>query len=173
MTKSQNLPGKLQWLRSVQLCLKGLIGTYGLLLAWEGANIIFNPQHTVNTLGLVLNWHFMNILQLMPSFIIFLVAYYLSQPVEQGLRENEAKLFFTNLKEDYTHLKQALQQEEGKLLLRELIEEVKKNIDTGKPKKQSKVDNQPHITLADSGTPPMPWHDTDLSSRLEPDDVDS
>ena len=177
MSKTKDLPGKLQWLNSVQVCLKGLIGTYGLLLAWEGANIVFNPQHTVTTLGLVLNWHFMNILQLTPSLVIFLVAYYLSQPVEQGLRENEAKLFFLNLRKDYTHLKKAIHEEEGRYLLRDLVDDLMKELrddyDQGKPKEQPKMDNKSPLNVGVTGITSLPWDSTNMSPDVERNDVDS
>lgn len=162
-TQKGTLLGKAEWLSSVDIALNGLFGAIALAIAYELAAIVFNPEHTTQVFGLlVLNWHFMNALQLGVFEVGVFVLIVVWKPVKQGLDENAAKLWFVNLKAQYDKLTEALDTEEGKILAEEILQKCRDMVNT-KHESNQKSEEQPAIfhdpVLPDPGLSPtsVPW----------------
>lgn len=148
----KGIAGRLEWLVNVQTAIKGLIGTFALLVAGEGIALYSNPTHTMQLFNLLeVNTHFWSSLQLGVPLVVLIVIFYFSRPVEIGLQESEAKMWFLSLKKEYTHLKSILNQEEGKIILADLMREGLEILNKEQQKEVDKVydSTEPEITLTD------------------------
>lgn len=104
---------KIQWLKSVRAALTGFIGTLFLLILlkiWQG---IDNPNYL--SIGFPINTHYCDAVFLGIFNIAFIIVLAFWTPVEQGTRENEAKLFHINWMKSVEGVEALLKEEEKNL----------------------------------------------------------
>jgi len=157
MTQKSSILGKAEWLTSVDVALNGLFGVIALMIAYELGAMIFNPTHLTEWGFIKINWHFTNALCLLVMAAFVFAGILLWKPVKLGLEETSAKLWFYNLKQDYSKLSEALDTEEGKVLAHELLDKMKDVVEDKNTEKPVKV---VHTTVQPDSTtdlPPTPW----------------
>jgi hypothetical protein len=176
MSKKQtSFLGKIEWLTGgVDVVLNGLLGAIGLAIAFEAGSIVFNPDHTVVFLGLTLNWHFTNALQLGILEILVFFGIIIWKPVKVGIQETQAQLFMLNLKNDYTHLKEALDTEEGQLAMKDILRTIMEKAQTedtpngAHAQKLSEMVDQSVRTGTGTSDPSELWRSVNSSTDAPP-----
>ena len=164
-TERKGIAGRLEWLTNVQTAIKGLIGTFALLVAGEGIALYSNPNDIMQLLGVLeINTHFWNIIQNGVPLIALIIAYYFTQPIEIGIQESKAKMWFLSLKKDYTHIRSILDQEEGKIILADLMREGLEILNKQQQEKEKDDAVKPEITIADTDNIDIVFNGEDTSA---------
>ena len=139
---------KIEWLKSVRVALTGFIGALFLMMLIKIWNGIDSPEYL--NWFVPINMHFFDAVFLGIMNVCFIAVLAVWTPVEQGTRENEAKLFYLNWKVKVSNIEKFLLKEEGDLVLRQRLKEIleAQKDDNGGSENPAKVDSD--ITNVDA-----------------------